>query len=81
MMQTFQGAINSWQQQQTGKNVQALVHAARVEHDQNTPNMPVAPVTAATQTMSANPCPYPSCQAILPGQQIFQEHIRMFHSQ
>jgi hypothetical protein len=81
MMQTFQGAINPWQQQQqTGQNVQAMVHAARLEHDQNTPTTPIAPVTAAAQPTNASPCPYPACQAILPDQHVAQEHMRMFHS-
>jgi hypothetical protein len=62
---------------QTGKEVQSLVHAARLEHEQNAN----APVTAVAQTMSTNMCPYQSCQAFLPDQQITQEHFRMFHSQ
>ena len=62
---------------QTGKEVQSLVHAARLEHEQNAN----APVTAGAQTMSTNMCPYQSCQAFLPDQQVTQEHFRMFHSQ
>jgi hypothetical protein len=62
---------------QTGKEVQSLVHAARLEHEQNANT----PVTALAQTMSPNMCPYQSCQAFLPDQQTTQEHFRMFHSQ
>jgi hypothetical protein len=77
--QPIQGAINQWQQPQTGQDVQALINAARVEHDRK--------VTATTQaTASANgttpsPCPYPTCHAILSDQYIAQEHMRMFHNQ
>ena len=77
--QPIQGAINQWQQPQTGQDVQALINAARVEHDRKP--------TATTQaTASANgttptPCPYPTCHAILSDQYIAQEHMRMFHNQ
>ena len=74
---------------QRGQNIQALVHAARLEHEQSspgsstygTPNTSPAPTTAVANVSTANPCPYPTCPAILTDPHVTQEHMRMFHSQ
>ena len=40
----FQGAVNPWQQPQTGENVQAMGNAARLEYDQKTSATQLTPV-------------------------------------
>ena len=72
----FQGAVNPWQYPQ-----QAMVNEARLEYDQKTPSTQLTPIPSAAQTAIPNPCPYPTCQAILPDQHVAQEHIRMYHAQ
>ena len=79
----------TWHIPDRGPNIQALVHAARLEHEQSpqatttqeVPYTPQTPTTAATTTENATPCPYPTCPAILTDPHVIQEHIRMFHSQ
>ena len=64
-------------------DIQALVHAARMEHEQS-PQSQTAyekPTNPTTEMTRPNPCPYPTCSAILPDPQMTQEHIRMFHRQ
>ena len=69
--------------------IQALVHAARMEHEQGTPNtqaygtqsIPTAPATASAKATDANPCPYPNCQAMLTDPHVTQEQFRTFHGQ
>ena len=83
VMQTFQGAMNPWQQQPHPRppNIQALVHSARMEHDQGVLNPLTAPTTAAAQPMTANPCPIQGCQTMFTDPYVAQEHMRNNHSQ
>ena len=74
----FQGEVNQWQHPQTGQDNQAVINAARIEHERNTQT---APTTASASATMANPCPYPTCHSILPNQHATQEHMRMFHGQ
>ena len=75
------------QQVQRGPNIQALVHAARLENEQSSqghatydPQNTQQPTTTP-ELIHPNPCPYPTCSAILQDPQMTQEHIRMFHRQ
>jgi hypothetical protein len=77
MAPPFQGAVNPWQYPQTGQD-QAVINAARIEHERKTQT---APTTASANATMANPCPYPTCHAVLPNQYATQEHMRMFHGQ
>ena len=80
---------DSWQQAQRGPNIQALVHSARLEHEQasqghstyDPPNTLQSTTTPIADIGNPNPCPYPTCSAILQDPQMTQEHIRMFHKQ
>ena len=80
---------DSWQQAQRGPNIQALVHSARLEHDQSSQghstydpqNTLQSTTTPIADIGNPNPCPYPTCSAILQDPQMTQEHIRMFHRQ
>jgi hypothetical protein len=77
------------QQAQRGPNIQALVHAARLEHEQapqghstyDPPNALQPQTIPITDIANPNPCPYPTCSAILQDPHMTQEHIRMFHRQ
>ena len=75
------------QQIQRGPNIQALVHAARLENEQSSqghatydPQNTQQPTTTP-ELIHPNPCPYPTCSAILQDPQTTQEHIRTFHRQ
>ena len=70
-------------QTQKEPDIQALVHAARLEHEQSAQGQTTFEKShnPTTETTRPNPCPYPTCSAILPDPQMTQEHIRMFHKQ
>ena len=75
MMQApIQGANNQWQQPQ------AMGNAAKLGQEQNSSATQLAPMTAAAHSTTPNPCPYPTCHAILSDQHQAQEHMRMFHA-
>ena len=69
MMQApIQGTNNQWQQPQA------------MGQEQKSSAIQLAPISAAAQSATQNPCPYPTCHAILSDQHQAQEHMRMFHA-
>ena len=77
-IQTYHEPQSTWQPQP----IQRHAHFPNNDIDNNqTRNSQNAPVTAAAQTFANNHCPYSACQAVLPNQNMAQEHIRVFHSQ